>query len=391
MILGHLGSIIASLGQKTLPVVEFPFATITGKRLSNGATWSDTALSKPDLRFTGTELAHAVIKADFLNRVNPLMPGLAFVLQSHLLVDWQSPTLRLRNGATEVLSDFVEKSLSGRLGQGLSILHAHQEGFAFQGHLSSILVAQGLPIKDSKGQDLPIADFLIEGGSGVRGLLESKASFRQLTNCPKATKAVLKDALASQVSPWMGRLNPPATKAFAVASYVRDDSQAGTEPSVLAFVDPEDTPDGGDIQVSSAELRRENYAAWLTAMGLTDTAIKLLNRTAEGSTQVPFIVFEIAGLEFAFPWLILDMWDLIPHPHSRRSRQDFLAFGLEVRVLQAIASSIRGDDAPLTEIAPLNETGISNSENYSYSIFPDKTFLGNFDRRRPVRIIEVEL
>lgn len=391
MILGHFGSIIASFGQKTLPVVEFPLATVAGKPLPNGATWSGTASPRPDLRFTGTELAHAVIKADFLNRVNPLMPGLAFVLQSHLLVDWQSPILRLRNGATEVLSDFVEKSLAGRLGQGLSILHAHQEGFAFHGHLSSVLVAQGLPIKNAKGQDIPIADFLIEGGSGVRGLLESKASFRQLTNCPKATKAVLRKALGSQVSPWMGRLNPPVTKAYVVASYVRDDSQAGTEPSVLAFVDPEDTPDGGDIQVSSAELRRENYAAWLTAMGLTDTAVRLLKRTAEGSTQVPFIVFEIAGLEFAFPWIGLDMWDCIPHPHSLRTRPGYMAFGLEVRVLEAISASIRGDDAQLSEIEPLGESRLSNSENYSYSIFPDKTFLGNFDRRRTERIIEVEL
>lgn len=382
---------LGSLKRRKIPVVEFSHATVTGARLPNHPTWAGVAMPQPELAFTGVQLAHAIVKADFLNRVDPLLPGLAFILQSHSIIDWNSPTLRLRQGGTGLLSDFVETSFAGRLGQGLSILFANQQGFAFLGHLETILVNHGHLISNPAGTQFAIADFVLEDQSQNRAILESKCKFRQLANCPKETKGDLKEALNLQVTPWIGTLSPPATKSYVVISYVRDETLPGSDASVMAFVDPEDNRESGEIPLSSADLRRGNYAAWLMAMGLPGAAQRLLRQESDASSPTSFIVFEIAGFDIAFPWLGPAFGWWVEELAWSSNHQNFMVLGLEVTVLEAIASSIRGDDTELSQIAPLLEPLVSDSENYSYSLFPDKTFLGNFDSRRMVTIRTVEL
>ncbi len=390
MIIGFIGSILASYKVRKIPVVEFQHSTIN-KRLSNFASWASVAIPKGDLTFTGVELSHAIIKADFLDNVNPLLPGIGFILQSHLIIDWKSTTLRLMPGGTGLLSDFVGTSFGGRVGQGLSILLANQHGYAYYAHLSSVLVNHGVSIIGPDGKQLRIADFVMENNANVRALLESKARFQQTNNCPNETKKDLKKALKFQVTPWLGALNPPATKSFAVISYVRDESRVRSDPSVLAFVDPDDDLDGGATQFSSADLRRENYAAWLMAMGLVGAAQRLLRRASDAPSPTSFIVFEIAGFEIAFPWFGPESGRWVSDLSWSSNKQNVMVLGLEVTVLEAIASSIRGDDTDLSQVAPLSARRVSDSENYSYSLFPDKTFLGNFDGRRMMTIRTVEL
>lgn len=393
MIWPYIRSIIGSTRDKTLPVVEMPLAVVNAKRLPNNPNWGTSVAAHPDLKFRGTELVHAVIKADYLDSTNPLMPGIGFVLHSHRVIDWNSPSFCLRPGGVGRLSDFVEKSLAGRLGQGLAILFAHTNGYAFAGHLREILQAQGAVLTDANGNDLPVADFVVEANGGNRCLLEAKASFSQQTNCPKATKSTLKAALQSQINPWMSALSPPATKAFAVQANLRDHSQPNAEPSVLAFVDPEDSIEEGEFEFSSEDLKRENYSAWLAAMGLIQEAHRLRGGTGDGAAEVPFIVFELANMEFAFPSPWIHPWHwFLDGPRRNPLGSLPLSAGIELRTLEAISSAIRGEVEPLQELQALDQRGIvSNSETYDYSIFPDKTFLGNFDPDRQFRITSITL
>ncbi len=252
-----------------------PHATVTGSRLPKNSQWATATIQHPALTFRGTQLAHAVVKADFLNLTNPLMPGLGFILHSHLIVDWSNSSFCLRPGGSAQLSDFVEKSLSGRLGQGLAILYAHERGFAFASHLREILEGQGVATRGPDGRDLPVADFLCEGNGRARCVVESKASFSQTTNCPKLTKATLKDALAKQVTPWVSRVSPPATKSFAIANYLRDHADPTNDPSVLVFVETGGGSAGGGTEISTSAIKKHNYAAWLHAMGFPQAGRRL--------------------------------------------------------------------------------------------------------------------
>lgn len=392
VILAHLGSVLAALGMKSIPVVEMSLNTVNRPRLPNNPIWSNHVTTEPDLQFRGVELVHAVVKADFLNRVNPLMPGLGFILHSHHVINWQSSSIRLRQNATSTLSDFVQTGLAGRVGQGLAILLVHSEGYAFQVHLRSFLTSKGIPVTNAQKQPLAIADFVFESGAGVRCLVEAKGSFRQLKNCPKVTKAEFKNALNKQVLPWMTQIQPPATKSYVVASYIREAGAANTDPSVVAFVDPEESAGAGDVVLTSEELRRENYAAWLSAMGLGASAQRLLRNSSDGPSSHSFIVLELGGLEIAFHSPCIESWCFWPHTRLTSSRDSILSFGIEVETLRAISEAIRGRGKDLAEIEPLPYDSVwRKSDDSSYSIFPDKTFFGSLEGCRVKTRIEVEL
>lgn len=394
MILPYVRSIVGALGTKTLEVAEMPHTTVTGTRLPKNPQWTTATIQRPSLHFRGTQLAHAVVKADFLNPTNPLMPGLGFILHSHLIVDWSNTSLCLRPGGNAQLSDFVEKSLSGRLGQGLSILYAHKRGFAFAGHLREILEGQGVATRDSAGRDLPVADFLCEGNGRARCLVEAKASFSQVKNCPKATKATLKDAFAKQVNPWMGVISPPATKSFAIASYLRDHTNPTSDASVLVYTETGGGSAGGEAEIDSLALKRHNYAAWLHAMGFPQAGYRLRSRDSTETQPVEFVVFELANMGIAFPWPWFEPWELWLEPFLWRHRSvQWLGIGMEVNTLRAVSAALQGDDGQLSDLSALEGDGVVSDagQPYEYSLFPDGTFLGSFRPRPPVRAEEIPL
>lgn len=397
MIWTHIRSLVGATRSKQIPIFEMPLATVQRKRLPKHSTWAGTLAQAQPLQFRGTQLAHAVIKADFLNHICPLMPGIGFVLQSDRIVDWNSHDFCLQPGGQTMLSDFVQTSLAGRLGQGLAILFAQSKGYAFQSHLRELLIQHGIPVIVN-GKSLRIADFLMEDGSRNRAIVESKGSISSQTNCPKATKATFKDALQSQVQPWTTRINPPAQKSFVVASYLREPVQSGSDPSVLAFVDPEEDSLQGEFELRGDAVQRENYAAWLSAMGLVESARRLRGNTSEGTRREIFIVLEIAGQSIAFPTFWnrdLPHWDLLLpfHFHYRTQDRLPLLFGLEVSCLEATSRAIQGDRIALEELDVMKTVqDTAMGDTYDFSIFPDGTFFGNIPpQRREFEFKEVVL
>ena len=199
----------------------------------------------------------------------------------------------------------------------------------------------------------------------------------------------------------MKQLNPPATKSFVTATYVRDNEADNVDQSVLAFVDPEEISTGGEIDFSSTCLRRENYAAWLTAMGLRDTAKKLLRQSTEDAVPINFFICNIDEFEIAFTeeHFTLVYWESVfiqrrtPHDYlvpihnvinENFSRQPafmparLFASGIEVNVLQAIAEAIQGNNELLQNLEPLPKPRKYYSSTCSWSLSTDKTFFGNF-------------
>jgi hypothetical protein len=385
MMLRHFLSVVGSLGSKTLPVAELSMATVGLKRLPRAPQWNALTVQRDELRFTGTQLAHAVIKADYLEYRNPLLPGIGLVLQSHHIIDWNSQQFCLRAGGATLLSDFARSSLTGRLGQGLALLFSHYRGFSFTCHLREYLESQGISTRGADGRALPVADFLCDGNANDRCIVESKATFSQQQNCLSSTKSDLKSALDKQVLKWMNRVNPPVAKSFVVKSYLREHTDPHSDPSVLAFVDPPGDDEERDVELSSATVRRENYAAWLTAMGLTAEGERLRNRQADGRQEVPFIVFEIGQRRIAFPAEDERMFwpDFFHYGHT-------LPIGIDDAALTAIENSVAGDDEPLLAYVPQDGFPVQG-EGYAYSVFPDGSFLGNFRRRPPVDFRRVSL
>lgn len=388
--LPHVRSLIGALGHKRLPVFEMDKATVLAPRLSRNTRWKSVTKPKGDLRFRGVQLAHAVVKSDFLEYRNPLLPGIGFVLQSHHIVDWSRSDLCLQIGGSTLLSDFARTSMTGRVGQGLALLFAYSQGYVFTAHLREYLQSQRIPVNTVNGRPLAVADFVCDGKG--RAVVEAKSSFSVQRNEPSNVKRVLKKALNDQVSPWMKRLNPVATKSFVVGSYLREHSNPRCDASALVFVDPEGDGGGGDIEMSPATVRRENYAAWLCAMGLLQEAERMRSRESQHLGKVSFVVFRVGERTVAFPersdWSFLT--GIVPH---RELSGRWFAAGIHLDALKALQAAARGDDARLLDYRPL-EYGVdevTQGDGDAYSVFPDGTFLGSFAPRTPVTVVEVEL
>ena len=319
----------------------------------------------PALQFSGWELAQAVMKADYLIDRNFLLPGLGFLLQLDMIVDFHSATnLSLVSGSPATLNDFTRTSLSGRLAQGLSILFAQHHDYRFVGHLASDpAVKAHLASGTSKTEQ--VADFLFEGAAKDRMILESKGSFAQADNHPSRIKSVLKNALEDQVDYWMGKVIPSATKGFAVYSCLRE--AGNPTPSALIFVDPSKDIDSDPIELPEAWVRRRNYAAWMRVMGLDQTAKALREGARDDRRSAALPVITLEGRRFAMSsFLPQDRWGL------------WLCTGLDVRAMTAIGRSLRGDDSDLMAIegTPLTDSAKVAPADRNWSIFPDGSFFG---------------
>jgi hypothetical protein len=369
--LAYVSSLIGSFGQKRLPVYEMPISTVQ-QRLPRGQSWGATTTPKSDLTFSGMGLAHAVIKADFLEYRNPILPGIGFVIQSHHIIDWPSHNFCLRSGGTNLLSDFVRTSMAGRIGQGLALLLAHSEGYTFTANLREYLRSIGVPTTGPSGQPLPIADFICDSHGNRRAIVESKASFSLQRNDRSKIKHDLKNGLENQVLPWMGKFNPSAMKSFVIGSYLRESNNPNYDPSMMVFVDPEVDGQGGHFEMPLAAVRRENFAAWLAAMGLFRQAERLRSYEANKFEEITFARFEIGQKMIAFPAPFGS-----PSVLSRGGVDLWVGAGIEYEALSAVSNSAKGNDKPLLSYEVLEAKG-DQVDTDAYSIFPDGTFFGSF-------------
>ena len=105
MVLGGIMSFIESLGNTSIEVYEWTESDVQKRRLPNSPDFLTLTAKLPSLQFSGWSLAHAVVKADHLDRRNLTMPGIGFLLQASSLLDYSKPQIGLKVGASKALSD----------------------------------------------------------------------------------------------------------------------------------------------------------------------------------------------------------------------------------------------------------------------------------------------
>lgn len=374
-----------AFGQKSVEVYEWDKSKIVGGRLDDHAAWGNVTSPRAQLQFTGWELAHAVVKADFVTSGNYGLASLGFLFQMDRILDFtSSPNLRLAKGAARAMNDVTQTSVIGRVGQGLSMLFAQSLDYRFACHLATLPeVGTWLAANRSTKVEKKVADFLFENEAGQRMILESKATFTLDTNNPIAVKGKLRPALMKQVEPWMPRINPAALKGFAVHSALRE---RGAAPSAIAFVDPEGDGPAGEV---SSFVRRENYAAWLAVMGIRGGADRLRGTQFTDEfdpTPVELLLAEIGGRKYAL--VIIDelvfrpiaMKKRPPHQTPKISFGDshlvphLFAIGLEIEGARAVQKALQGNDEALLAYRP--DTDGEVPTDVLRSIFPDGTLFG---------------
>jgi hypothetical protein len=377
MIFG-LNRVLRAFGTHSVDVFEWKQSDVKIRRLPKNPQWNTLAIPRQELRFSGWELAHSVIKADFLSLRSSLLPGIGFLFQIESLLDLgPSRNLRLLRGGSTFLSDFSQTSVSGRIGQGLSILFAHQKGYQFVAHLATedaVINHNSNSDSDDRGR---VADFLFDSKQHGRMILESKGTFHQPRNDPSRVKSVLKAALTEQVECWMGVISPPAKKGIVTYSCVRE--VGAPEPSALIFVDPEGEDGDHLLEFPPSLVLRRNYAAWLTAMGFHDSGRSLRGGDKRDLQEYVFSLVNVEGNTYAFPTFLPPFLGLRPSDDSW--------FGIEISALSAITEALEGDDRALLEYAGVATVPSDRGIASYHSIFPDGTFFGSL-REEDIRAIE---
>lgn len=372
MLMGGILNFVRVLGNTSIEVHEWNESDVKKARLPNSPDFSALTKKLPDLAFSGWNLAHAIVKTDYLDHRNLTMPGLGFLLQAGNLIDFSKSPIELKVGASKALNDVSLTSLSGRVGQGLAMLYGHRLGLKFCAHLRSYVesLPAGSPGSMHKGEAM--ADFLF-ADSNKTVLIESKGSFTLKQNDPTAIKSVLKGALKAQVDPWMGYLQPPPNNGYVVYSCLRETSWA---PSALSIVDPNGEDDRfANVPFSREQVMRENYGAWLRAMGLPQAAERLTRPPGaavsesieEQSVETEFLVFEYGGRNFAFR---SESHDWFPY-----SFFGFPTVGVDLSILKAISTVIETPALALTELLA-NLPSQVDARQDSVSIFPDGSIFG---------------
>lgn len=358
--------LVQSLGRTSIEVYEWNQTDVRKKRLPNASRLEELSTKLPELSFNGCRLAHAVVKADYLDRRNLTMPGIGFLLQACSVIDFGKSPIELKSGAAKALNDFSLSSMAGRVGQGLAILYGHRLGLKFVAHLRSHVESLPSGSAGASHKNEAMADFLFASDQQTV-IIESKGSFSLRENDPTPIKAVLKAALQDQIDPWMRHLQPTPSNGFVIYSCIRE---GDSEPSTMFVVDPEgDTAESSDVPLSVEQVMRENYGAWLRAMGLVDSAERLLHPLPDVRSPVKysFMIVEIDGRKFAF----LDE----PYKNFYYQWWGNPGIGIDFFVLQAISSAIQSSDASLQELLANfhDPSGFSQS---NASIFPDGSIFG---------------
>lgn len=359
--------LVQSLGRTSIQVYEWNQDDVRKKRLPNASMLHSLSTRHRDLKFSGCKLAHAVVKADYLDRRNLMMPGFGFLLQACSVIDFGASSIELKSGAAKALNDVSLSSMAGRVGQGLAIIFGHRLGLKFAAHLRSHVESLPAGSLGAAHKHEAMADFLFASDQQTV-LIESKGSFTLGKNDPSPIKAVLKAALQDQIDPWMRYLRPAPSNGYVIYSCLRE---GGSEPSAMFVVDPEgDTSESSDVPLSLEQVMRENYGAWLRAMGLTDCAERLLHPLpgVRSPVEYTFLIAEIDGRKYAF------------HDSSATSYYWWRCnpkIGLDFFVLQAISSAILSKDTSLQDLLANFPEPREFIRNYDYaSIFPDGSIFG---------------
>ncbi|MCY0150221.1 hypothetical protein OEG84_21560 [Hoeflea sp. G2-23] len=345
--------------KRTIDVWEWKQSDILKKRLPNNPNWSALAEKHAAMSFTPLQLAHAVVKADFLNPTSIILPGIGFLLQASQIVDFNQVDFRLANGGATALNDFSGTSLCGRLAQGFTLLYADKKGYSFVGPLRTHLVACGALSPGAKA--VKAADFLFEDANKDRIIVESKGSFADTGNDPTIVKTKLKRALENQVAPWINKLTPPASKGFVFLSQMRETGHK--EKSALIFVDPPSDQIIDPVDVPEDWLKRHNYAAWLTIMGLPRPAQRLRARDESRLRKISLPIFKVGR------------WKIVAtQPYYHWGFGTGFGVGMEASALEMVSDARSGRVENLIGYRGLE--GVDDEGMFRGSLMHDGSYLG---------------
>ena len=369
-------------GRSYLPVYEFSENDV---EQPNRAISPRTAQPTTEFPVSAWRLAHAVEKADCAcwSDSQILWPAaIGFLLGNIKLFDWNSKNLRLGSGMSGSRADFSRTSLSGRIGQGMALLFLENWGYSYLGRFTTLY--------PQCGGDSETPDFVVENRSGEQALAESKGGFMRLNGSPRI-KSRFRKAL-TQLRGGHKCLSSGADRGFAIGTFLRE-IEDRKYPSLTAYVETDLGKPQGSVGLPPDAVRRANYAAWFSMMGLDGAAGRLRARAGEPERlRVPLFKLEedtyvIAITSIRSPYqydahapdllqrLIRARWRWLINPYDDHLSVGIV--GLDLRVVRALETAIQEPESPaLMKIEP-RERRIP--EEFPGSVFSDGSLIGEIE------------
>lgn len=380
------------------------------------------------LQLDSWSLYHAAIKTELTaswTASDVTRQSVGFALQHDERLSWSSGTLCAAGAGPFDLEDFAAAGLAGRLGEAIAYLTMIHWGYVYwdrcavvwqrAAHNSRMTHPEQLQrasiVKRALRSGRPNSepDFVFEKASREVALMEAKGSVVNPATDRSTVKADLSQAL-TQLDAWTGVIVPKPKKSFAIGTYLRGEDDQSEDPSLIAFVDPPDASpnSAGDIAPNgpgsvppveahggtpSDVVRRCNYGAWLSGMGLTQSgsALRALREKATTQLSLPVVrvgarevAFTVAGLRYrasGYAGLFLDPWGF-PSPHWHRWLRDrqVVAIGLQVSVMRSLGAAMRDLRARIEVPDDSRADSPITSDNLRYGSFmPDGSFVGLLD------------
>jgi hypothetical protein len=386
----------AFIGRSNLPVhelakakVEKPHGRIRPLPKASG-----------NVQFSAWRLAHAVKKADCLRwQTAPIrwVGAAGFLLENGHLFDWTASEWCLNDGMASFYADFSGSAMAGRIAQGMALLLLEDKGYAYVGRFETEWRQRAATQNRQWPADKTKApDFIAENGQKQWVLAESKGGFSSPGKKPPI-KGALKDGL-TQLDGWDKYITPQPIKSFAIGTFLRETGDAAGETSLIAFVDPEPEALENPVEFPRDAVRRANYAAWLSLMGLDDAAARL--RVGEGEPQrYEFPLLTLGDRQYAVSIASVmprhpDIssrelwrdWPFWPFPWLRDGI-DIELVGLDLKVLRALSSvspSVDASELMALEPSERRDTPADLDGGTFYgSVFSDGSLLGELRLRRP--------
>lgn len=420
-------------GASVLPLVELDKTKVKTKRrrvqIRDGTTKRKVADCSygnftGKLSFTAWELFHAAKKTELTRSFTPKRSeplGLLFADEHYDRFIWNKPNLRCADGSSMWLEDFSTTGLSGRIGEALAYLTMVQAAWGYVywdriasiwmraarnaniNHQDMVRIAQFTGQITQKGP-MPQPDFAFEKLDQSVALMEAKGSFVAPGNSRPNTKRPLQHGL-EQLDAWGHLITPTPARSIAIGSFLREQSDPCTDPSLILHVDPRPAshPDVEPIELPRDLIRRGNYGMWLAEMGFRDSGRALAERRATEVFPSELGVITLGGRDYAFsiqgwridqsrlgmpPWYPFELL-MVPWRHHVRFLWDVgvtgvYAVGLDVTVLRAISASLA--DVNANALMDLQRTPVDLGrsqplDGFYGSVMPDGSMLGVISTR----------
>lgn len=311
------------------------------------------------------------------------------------MFDWSASEWCLNQGMSNFYADFSSSGLAGRIAQGMALLFLEEKGYAYIGRFETEWKQRATTQNREWPADKTKApDFIGENGRKEWALAESKGGFSSPGTKP-SIKSALKDGLI-QLSGWDSYITPQPVKSFAIGTFLRETGDTNEETSLIAFVDPEPDAPERPVEFHKDAVRRANYSAWLSMMGMEGAAARL--RAGKGELQrYKLPVITLGAHQYAiriasllpgnYELAIRKGWSGWPFFPCLCEGGDVELVGLDLTVLRALSAAISSSDfSVLMALEPSGRrdtpADLDGGAFYG-SIFTDGSLLGELKLRRP--------